>query len=54
MIGFSNAIFISDRKAVIQVPTVTVLGSYERSEILYMVRSTKAEVPLTPYTFSRI
>jgi hypothetical protein len=53
MTGFLNVVFISGRKAVVQIPIITVLESYERSEVLFMVRSTKAEAPLPHYTFSR-
>jgi hypothetical protein len=48
---FLIVVFISGRKAV--VPLITILESYEWSEVVYMVRGTKAEVSLTPYTFSR-
>jgi hypothetical protein len=41
MTGFLNVVFISGRKAVVQVPIITVLESYEMSEVIYTVRSTK-------------
>jgi hypothetical protein len=50
MTGFLNVVFISGRNSVVQVPIITVLESYEKPEVLYMVRITKAEVPHTSYT----
>jgi hypothetical protein len=34
MTGFLNVVFIIDRKAVVQVPILTILESYEMSEVL--------------------